>query len=77
MLGGSKPEEHRLLAEHVTGVETWIATEGHGRTIHEWRAKLSRPDNHRLDCLVGCAVAAAISGNSLGVEFKTKRRQCG
>lgn len=38
--------------------DTYVVTEGNGRTVHEWRVKPSRPDNHWLDCLVGCAVAA-------------------
>jgi len=61
-LFGKKPEHHRLFAEHVAEAETYVVTEGHGRTVREWRPKPSRPDNHWLDCLVGCAVAASLQG---------------
>jgi hypothetical protein len=59
---GDKPGPHRLLAEHIAGSETWTRTEGHGRVVHEWTHKPSKPDNHWLDCLVGCAVAASMAG---------------
>ena len=50
------------FAEHVTDVETYVVTAGQGRTVHEWRPKPSKPDNHWFDCLVGCAVAASMAG---------------
>ncbi|NQT19089.1 MAG: hypothetical protein HQ592_05255, partial [Planctomycetes bacterium] len=31
-------------------------------TVDEWKLKASRPDNHWLDCLVGCAAAASMQG---------------
>ena len=61
-LFGKKPEHHRLFAEHVADSESYVVTEGHGRSVHEWRPKPSKPDNHWLDCLVGCAVAASMLG---------------
>ena len=61
-LFGRKPEHHRLFAEHVADAESYVVTEGYGRTVHEWRPKPSKPDNHWLDCLVGCAVAASMAG---------------
>jgi len=61
-LFGKKPEHHRLFAEHVAEAESYVVTEGHGRTVREWRPKPSRPDNHWFDCLVGCAVAASLQG---------------
>ena len=72
-LYGGKPEEHHLFAEHVAGAETWVATEGHGRTLHEWRLKPAKPDNRWLDCLVGCAVAASMCGVRHGVEGRATR----
>jgi len=62
---GSKPQPHRLLADHLTA-EYRVRTEGRGRTVDEWRLKPGRPDNHWLDCAVGCAVAASILGAALG-----------
>lgn len=61
-LWGSKAREHELFAEHVAGSETWVETHGRGRTVHEWRVRPTKPDNHWLDCLVGCAVAGCMLG---------------
>ena len=58
------------------GTETWTATEGHGRVVHEWRLKPSKPGNHWLDCLVGCAVAASMCGVKLpGMEVRRGRQR--
>lgn len=67
-LFGKSASEHRLLAEHVAGAETFVRTEGHGRSVCEWSIKPSKPDNHWFDCLVGCAVAASMCGVRFGVE---------
>lgn len=61
---GEKPEQHRLFADHLTA-EYKVKTEGRGRTVDEWKVRPERPDNHWLDCLVGCAVAASIQGVAL------------
>jgi len=58
-LFGKKGAEHHLFAEHVAGSETYVTTFGHGRQVQEWRQRPERPDNHWLDCLVGCAAAAS------------------
>jgi len=60
-LFGHKPEDHRLLAEHLTA-EYRVKTEGRGRTVDEWKIKVEGNDNHWLDCLVGAAVAASMQG---------------
>jgi phage terminase large subunit GpA-like protein len=60
-LFGDKPEMHRLFAEHLTA-EYRVRTEGRGRTVDEWKQRPERGDNHWLDCLVGCAVAASMQG---------------
>lgn len=60
-LFGAKPEQHRLLADHLTA-EYRVRTSGRGREVDEWKLRPERPDNHWLDCLVGCAVAASIQG---------------
>ena len=51
-------------AEHVTA-EYRVRTEGRGRSVDEWKMRADRTDNHWLDCLVGCAVAASMQGCSL------------
>lgn len=60
-LFGDKAELHRLFADHITA-EYRIKTEGRGRTVDEWKIRPERGDNHWLDGLVGCAVAASIQG---------------
>jgi len=60
-LFGRDAETHRLLAEHLTA-EYRVKTEGRGRVVDEWRLRPEAQDNHWLDCLVGCAVAASIQG---------------
>ncbi|HHK42053.1 MAG TPA: hypothetical protein ENJ50_06500, partial [Planctomycetaceae bacterium] len=60
-LFGDNPQQHRLLAEHLTA-EYRVKTEGRGRTVDEWKMRPERGDNHWFDCLVGCAVAASIQG---------------
>jgi phage terminase large subunit GpA-like protein len=63
-LFGRDPESHRLLAEHLTA-EYRVKTEGRGRVVDEWRLRPNASDNHWLDGLAGCAVAASILGANL------------
>jgi DNA invertase Pin-like site-specific DNA recombinase len=76
-LFGDNAEQHRLFAEHLTG-EYRVKTEGRGRTVDEWKVRPERGDNHWLDCLVGCAVAASMQGSILsgtgGVSSKKTER---
>ncbi|MFI4860248.1 MAG: terminase gpA endonuclease subunit [Phycisphaerales bacterium JB063] len=65
---GKAESEHRLFADHIAASETWVRTEGQGRMVQEWSLRPSRPDNHWLDCLVGCAVAASMCGVRFGIE---------
>jgi len=75
-LFGKGATPHLLFAEHVAGSETWTLTHGQGRDVQEWKLKPTRPDNHWLDCLVGCAVGASICGVSLpGMEARPARRR--
>ena len=76
-LFGENPQQHRLFAEHITA-EYRVKTEGRGRTVDEWKIRPERSDNHWLDCLVGCAVAASIQGAALegtGAEEFAKRKR--
>ncbi|HZT79592.1 MAG TPA: terminase gpA endonuclease subunit [Gemmataceae bacterium] len=63
-LFGRGPEEHRLFAEHLTA-ETPTRVSAKGRTVDEWRMRPGVADNHWLDCLVGCCVAASTLGAAL------------
>lgn len=56
--------QHATLAEHLTS-EFRTRTFGRGREVDEWKIRPDRPDNHWLDCLVGCAVGASMSGLSV------------
>jgi len=60
----SAKRAHRLLADHLTA-EYRVQTLARGRTVDEWKLRATRPDNHWLDCLVGCAVGASIQGAGL------------
>lgn len=53
----------RLVATHLTS-EYAVRVTARGRTLDEWRKKVGR-DNEYLDCLVGCAVAASVTGIDL------------
>ncbi|MCC6906300.1 MAG: phage terminase large subunit family protein [Phycisphaerales bacterium] len=62
--GGSSnrtASNHQLLAEHLTS-EYRVKTQGRGRTVDEWKLRVDGLDNHWLDCLVGCSVAASMQG---------------
>lgn len=60
-LFGSEPSIHALFSDHLTS-EKRIQTEGRGRVVEEWQVKPENPENHWFDCLVGCAVAASVTG---------------
>jgi hypothetical protein len=74
-LFGRKPKDHELFAEHIAHAETWVETQGHGRVVHEWSPRPSRPDNHWFDCLVGCAAAASMCGVKVPGEDAKPARQ--
>ena len=74
-LFGDKADLHRLFADHLTA-EYRVKTEGRGRTVDEWKLRPERSDNHWLDCLVGCAVAASMQGVVLpGTEGKPAEKR--
>jgi len=74
---GRDPQAHRLLAEHLTS-EYRVKTEGRGRVVDEWKLRPEASENHWLDCIVGCAVAASMQGVVLagtGAERPRKRKR--
>lgn len=71
-LFGKRPEAHRMLSEQLTA-EYAVRTVGRGRTVDEWKLRVSGQDNHFLDCLVGAAVAASIAGATLPTLETPKR----
>ena len=54
--------EHLNLAQNIRS-EYSVKVEGRGRVVDEWKLKPGE-DNHYLDCVVGCFVAASIEGIS-------------
>ena len=76
-LYGKRPVEHRTFAEHISA-EKPVRTFGQGRWCDEWHLRPGVADNHWLDCLVGCAVAASLDGAALAgmtPEAKPKRKR--
>lgn len=63
MLFGSDPQAHKMFAEHITA-ESVREKKVRGRTVKVWELLPNR-DNHWLDGLVGCAVAASYCGINL------------
>lgn len=60
-LFGDRSIVHRMLADHLVA-EKADMVEANGRKVLEWQEQPHKPDNHWLDCLVGCAVGASIEG---------------
>ncbi len=81
-LWNDTPRTHATMAKHLRA-EFPVRTEGRGREVDEWKLKPDRPDNHWLDCLVGCCVGASIEGCALPGEVavskpeKRKRKRQG
>lgn len=73
-LFGRKPAVHTAFAEQVCG-EFATRTTGQGRTVDIWQPRPGR-ENHWLDTLVGCAVAASRSGAALpGLTMNVAHRK--
>lgn len=60
-LWGNEPRAHEMIAEHLAA-ESSEPTTIRGNTFDKWTEKPHRPDNHLLDCVVGCFVAAGVQG---------------
>lgn len=69
-LFGKNPLYHQLFAEHLNA-EYRVKTQGMGRTVDEWKLRASHEDNHWLDCLAGCAVAASMQGSALAEQLNS------
>lgn len=74
-LWGSKPREHEVFASHLVGEYPTRVT-ANGRTVDEWEPRPAH-ENHWLDCVVGCAVAASEQGCQLPAAgpIKPKRQR--
>ena len=71
---GHDPKVHTMLAEHLVS-EYRVQATANGRTVDEWKIRPSHPDNHWLDCLVGCAVGASMQGVELGTLKTVQKPQ--
>lgn len=76
-LFGDDPSTHRMLADHLMAEYCEVNTNERTKlTVEEWYAKPGKPDNHWLDAVVGCCVAAAVQGVTLeGVHPPSKQRR--
>jgi hypothetical protein len=64
-LFGGRPDQHRLLTEHITAeYPVTVGAKNSAREVQEWKPKPAR-DNHWLDCLVGCCVGGSVLGAEL------------
>jgi hypothetical protein len=75
-LFGDNPSIHRLFSDHLAA-EFRVRTQGRGRECDEWKLK-GRADNHWLDCVVGCSVAASMQGISTAesaAKLQEKRKR--
>lgn len=69
---GSSTDTHFLFAQHLSS-EYSVATSGRGRRVDIWTMHPGR-ENHWLDCVVGCMVAASICGCKLGGKDEVKSK---
>jgi hypothetical protein len=60
-LFGDDPALHRMYAEQLCS-ETRKPVHYRDRRVDVWELPAHKPDNHFLDCTVGCAVAASMCG---------------
>ena len=74
-LFGTAKTDHTLFAEHIARSEHWVEVTGPYGTVREWSPLPSRPDNHWLDCLVGCAAAASMLGVGLPGQAAVRPRR--
>ncbi|MCL2701948.1 MAG: phage terminase large subunit family protein [Phycisphaerae bacterium] len=72
---GTAKTDHGLLAEHIARSERWVEVTGPYGTVREWSMLPTRPDNHWLDCLVGCAAAAGMCGIKTTIDTAPTRQR--
>jgi len=53
--------DHTLLAAHFTA-EYFTEVSARGKTVRQWSPRPGNDDNHWWDCVVGCAMGAAMQG---------------
>jgi hypothetical protein len=73
-LYGTQHANHQLLGDHLSA-EFRVETQGRGRTVWEWKVRPGKPDNHFLDCAIGCCVGASMLGCTLPGMTETRRER--
>lgn len=74
MLFGSRPDDHELLAAHLTAeVCTEITIQKTGRTFDKWAERPDRRDNHLFDVFTGLMVCASTLGLTWGSIGATRQ----
>jgi hypothetical protein len=71
-LWGRDPETHRMISEHCNAEVAKFVEHGENK-LYEWE-RIPNRDNHLMDCLVGCLVAASTCGVKLSNEEAPQRR---
>lgn len=67
------PRDHLTFAQNLRS-EYSVKVEGRGRVVDEWKLKPGE-DNHYLDCVVGCFVAASVEGITEKRQTEAPQRQ--
>ena len=70
-LWGRDASRHGLFADHLTA-EYYVRTSGRNREVDEWKQRPDKPDNHWLDCMAGCVVAASIQGAAIAGQVQPR-----
>ncbi len=74
-INGKEKNRHKLLAHHLTA-EYRVRVEAKNRVVDEWKLRPDKPDNHWLDCAVGCCVGASMLGcNLMKDKIVVKKRE--
>ncbi len=73
-LFGTDAKRHKAFGEQISSEYT-VLTEGRGRKVLEFKLDPKNPDNHWLDCVVGCCVGACISGVIIkGIDYRPPKK---
>lgn len=73
-LFGKSPGTHEMLSEHLSA-EYALPVTLRGDTFDKWSLKPGTRDNHLLDCVVGCAVAASVQGLTSQADGSERRTE--
>lgn len=69
----AKPEDHQMIADHVTKSEYPEEVQARGKKVEEWKQHVGK-DNDLFDCLVGNVALASFEGCRLQDDVPNKPR---